>query len=132
MPPVVLAVAEVADGALTRFSTEVATLARQLADASGGTAVGLVVDTQPCRLRQESSRPICRGSSPSPRRMLETRVPAPHVPAEVRRLVDEGVTHVLLAASTDGRDVAGTLVGLLGWGYLANVESGSWEGDGRS
>ena len=47
MPATILAVAEVADGALTRLSTEVATLARGLADAAGGTAVGLVVDPAP-------------------------------------------------------------------------------------
>ena len=41
MPPVILAVAEVADGAPTKLSTEVATLARVLAEAAGGQAVGL-------------------------------------------------------------------------------------------
>ena len=47
MPATILAVAEVADGALTKLSTEVATLARTLADAAGGTAIGLVVDAAP-------------------------------------------------------------------------------------
>ena len=47
MPAAILAVAEVADGTLTKLSTEVATLARGLADAAGGTAIGLVVDAAP-------------------------------------------------------------------------------------
>ncbi len=47
MAPSILVVAEVADGTLTRLSTELATLARALAEASGGSAVGLVVDASP-------------------------------------------------------------------------------------
>src|SRR4029079_11021339 len=47
MAPVILAVAELADGALTKLSTEVATLARTLAESAGGSAVGLVVDAAP-------------------------------------------------------------------------------------
>ena len=60
---VILAVAEVADGALTKLSTEVATLARALAEAAGGTAVGPRRRCGAGRRRRGARRRTCRGSS---------------------------------------------------------------------
>ena len=57
-------------------------------------------------------------------------VVAPHVTAEVARLLDEGVTHVLLGVTQDGRDVAGTIVGLTGLGLLANADAVAWQDGG--
>ena len=129
MPPVILAVGEVADAQLTRLSTEVATLARVLADAAGGTSVGLVVDAAPDAAASELAGFVPRVvsvSSPA----TAGEVWAPRAVAEIRRLVDEGVTHVLVGATADGRDAAGSLVGLLGWGLLANATGAVWEGQG--
>jgi electron transfer flavoprotein alpha subunit len=129
MPATILAVAEVADGALTKLSTEVATLARTLAEAAGGTAVGLVVDAAPSDAAAALSVFLPRViavASPA----VANEVAAPHVAAEVARLLGEDVTHVVLCATTDGRDVAGTLVGLTGLGLLANADDAAWEGDG--
>jgi electron transfer flavoprotein alpha subunit len=129
MAPVILAVAEVADGDLTRLSTEVATLARNLADAAGGTAVGLIVDAAPGNAAAELATYLPRVVSvTSPAVLGQAWVP--HAVAEIRRLVDEGVTHVVLGATTDGRDAGGALVGLTGWGLLANAAGASWEGTG--
>ena len=127
MAPVILAIAEVADGALTRLSTEIATLARQLADQAGGSAVGLVVDSAPDAAAAELATYLPRVvavTAPS----VAAELWAPHAAAEVRRLAGEGVTHVLVGATTDGRDLAGTLVGLLGWGLLANASGVTWSG----
>jgi electron transfer flavoprotein alpha subunit len=128
MPPVIMAVAEIADGAPTKLSTEVATLARQLAAEAGGEAVALVVDAAP-------DVPAAALATYVPRVVAVTapavadEVWAPHAAAEVRRLVGEGVTHVLVGATADGRDLAGTLAGLLGWGFLANASGATWAGD---
>ncbi len=128
MPPTILAVAEVADGALTRLSAEAATLARTLAEAAGGTALGLVVDAAPDGAATALAAYL-------PRVMAVTsaatagEVPAPHVAAEVVRLLGEGVTHVVIGATTDGRDLAGTLVGLTGLGLLANADDAAWDAD---
>jgi electron transfer flavoprotein alpha subunit len=128
MPPVILAVAEVSDGALTKLATEIATLARQLAAQAGGDALGLVVDDAPDAPAAELATYLPRVVSvTSP--AVRNEVWAPHAAAEVRRLVDEGVSHVLVGATTDGRDLAGTLVGLLGWGFLANASGVTWTGD---
>ncbi len=129
MPARILAVAEVADGELTKLSTEVATLARTLAEAAGGTALGLVVDPAP-------DGPATALAAFLPRVLAVTceaasgEVPAPHVAAAVAGLLDEGVTHVVLGATTDGRDIAGTLIGLTGLGLLANADGASWDGSG--
>ena len=125
----ILAVGEVADGQLTRLSAEVATLARAIAEAAGGTALGLVVDAEPAAAADELAGylpAVVSVASPA----VAGEVWAPRAVAEIRRLVDDGVTHVLLGATTDGRDVAGALVGLLGWGLLANATGATWEDDG--
>ncbi len=129
MPATVLAVAEIADGTLTKLSTEVATLARVLAEAAGGTAIGLVMDSSPdaaaARLASYVPRVIAV-ADPS----LAGEVLAPHVAGEIVRLLSGGVTHVVLGATTNGRDIAGTLVGLTGLGLLANADEASWVGGG--
>ena len=124
MPPVIVAVAEAAEGTLTKLSTEVATLARSLAAASGGTAVGLVVDAAPDAAATELAGYLPRVVSVAGN---GDQTWAPQVAAEVQRLTGEGVTHVLVGATTDGRDVAGALVGLLGWGLLANASGVTWK-----
>jgi electron transfer flavoprotein alpha subunit len=129
MPAVILAVAEVADGAPTKLATEVATLARQLAEAAGGQAVGLVVDADPDGAATQLAAYLPRVvavANPA----LAGEVVAPHVAAEVVRLLGEGVSHVILGGTTDGRDIAGTLVGLTGLGLLANADGATWDGDG--
>jgi electron transfer flavoprotein alpha subunit len=129
MSVTILAVAEVADGTLTKLSTEVATLARALAEAAGGSAVGLVVDASPGAAADAMAAYLPRVIAvTNPAAAHE--VTAPHVAAEVARLLDEGVSHVVLAATTDGRDVAGTLVATTGLGLLANADDASWDGTG--
>jgi electron transfer flavoprotein alpha subunit len=129
MPPVILAIAEVADGGLTRLSTEVATLARTLAGEAGGHALGLVVDADPAVVAAAAAElagflpRVLAVTEPA----LSSAVPAPLVLAEVRRLVDEGVTHVLAGATADGRDVIGGLIAFTGWGYLANADAATWQ-----
>jgi electron transfer flavoprotein alpha subunit len=128
MAPTILAVAEVADGALTKLSTEVATLARTLAEQAGGTAFGLVVDAAPGGAAAELATFLPRVLAVT-NGAVAGEVPAPHVAAEVARLLGEGVTHVVIGATTDGRDIAGTLVGLTGLGLLANADAAAWSGD---
>jgi electron transfer flavoprotein alpha subunit len=129
MPATILAVAEIADGALTKLSTEVATLARGLADAAGGTAVGLVVDPAPDAAAGQLAAFVPRVISVT-NPTLAREVAAPHVAGEIARLLTEGVTHVILGATTDGRDIAGMLVGLTGLGMLANADEASWTDEG--
>ena len=129
MAPRIVAVGEVADGALTKLSAEVATLARTLAEASGGEAIGLIVDPQPDAAAAELAtylpRVVAVASAASG---AETW--APHATAELGRLIDEGATHALVGATTDGKDLAGMVVGRWTWGLLANAGGVTWDGDG--
>ncbi len=129
MPVTFLAVTEASDGSLTKLSTEVATLARMLAEAAGGDAVGLVLDTDPAAPAAELAAYLPRVVAVTST-AVAGEVPAPHVAAEVVRLLDEGVTHVILGGTTDGRDVAGTVIGLTGLGLLANADGATWTSDG--
>lgn len=127
MPPVILVVAEAADGALARVSTEVATLGRSLAADAGGSVVGLVVAPDPAAAAAQLAGYLPRVVAVSAPAMA-SEIPGPHVLAEVRRLIDEGVTHVMLSATADSHDVAGALLALTGWGYLANADAATWSG----
>jgi electron transfer flavoprotein alpha subunit len=129
MAPQIIAVGEVADGALTKLSAEVAALARTLAEASGGTAIGLLVDADPDAAAAELATYLPRVVAvTSAQAGSETW--APHAATEVARLIDEGATHLLVGATTDGKDLAGMVVGRWTWGLLANAGGIAWEGDG--
>ncbi len=128
MPATLLVVGEVADGRLARLSAEIASFAVGLAAAGGGAVVGLIVDAAPDLAAQEFAAYLPRVVSVASGAVADG-VWAPHAAAEARRLVDEGVTHVLASVTNDGRDVAGLLCGGLGWGILANASAASWDGD---
>ena len=129
MAPRIVAVGEVADGALTKLSAEVATLARTLAEGAGGTAVGLIVDADPGAAAGELATYLPRVVAVTSAR-AGTETWAPHAAAEVGRLIDEGATHLLVGATTDGKDLAGMVVGRWNWGVLANAGGIAWDGDG--
>lgn len=125
-----LVVGEVADGVVTRLSTEVATLARGLAAEAGVDVIGLVVAANPDAPAAELARylPVVHAVRVPE---LDGEVPAPGVAAAVLARIEAGeASHVLLAASADGRDVAGTIVGRTGWGLLANASGITWTEDG--
>jgi len=123
---VLLVIGEVmADGSLARISTEVATLARSLAEASGGEARGLVVAADPAAPAAELARYLPTVEAVAAPELRDHVAPQ-RVAAEGVRLA-EGADHVLLGASPDGRDVAGILSALLGRGLLANATAVSWD-----
>ena len=111
----ILVIGELApDGSLTKLSTEVATLARDLADAAGTNVRG-------CRRRRLARGCRCRGSLPSTCRVVVTvdgfapdRSLAPVAAALAGLAADADV--LLCSASPDGRDAAGTLSALTGLG----------------
>jgi electron transfer flavoprotein alpha subunit len=119
-----------ADGGLARITTEIATLARSLAEQGGGEAVGVVVAADPTRAATELARYLPRVVAvPEPR--VASQAWAGAAAEHIARLVDtDAPTFVFTSAGPDGRDLAGTLAGLLGWGVLANAMAISWS-DGR-
>ncbi len=122
-----LVVGEVApDGSLTRLSAEVATLAAMLADAAGTTVSG-VIPVAGARAAAEELAPYVSDV------VVETGLAADATASEraaVLAVALDGVGHVLLPASPDGRDLAGVLSALTGWGVLANAVGARWADDG--
>jgi electron transfer flavoprotein alpha subunit len=119
-----------ADGSLARISTEVATLARSLAEAAGTDAAGVVVAADPAAAAEELARYLPRVvgvSEPASRDHAWSQVAAQRA-AEVVR-ADPDAT-VLVGAGPDGRDVAGTLLVLLDRGALVNATAVTWT-DGK-
>ncbi len=122
-------IAEVsADGSLAKSSTEVATLARTLADAAGTSAAGIVVAADPAAAAKELAGYVAR--------VIAVAVPdaAGNAWAQVAAqqaaaiLAAETPAAVLTGAGPDGRDVAGTLAALLERPILVNATAVAWDG----
>ncbi|MGZ4110718.1 MAG: electron transfer flavoprotein subunit alpha/FixB family protein [Actinomycetota bacterium] len=122
-----LVVGEVApDGTLTKLSTEVATLARSLAEAAGIEVSGVVHGADADAAAGELARFVPEVQID---RRLEGVASATTIAAALSTMVDVGDV-VLLGASPNGRDVAGTLCGLVGMAVLANAVGARWTDDG--
>ncbi len=123
----ILVVAELApDGSLTKLSTEVATLARVLAEASGMAATGVIpaagADAPAAELARFLPAVVVDAGA-------ATDATASTRAAVVAATLD-GISHVIVPASPDGRDLAGALSALTGWGVLANATGASWADGG--
>ena len=122
-------VAEVAaDGSLAKSSTEVATLARTLAGAAGATAAGIVVAADPKGAAEELAGYVSRVvavAEPNADGNAWAQVAAQRA-ASI--LASESPAAVLTGAGADGRDVAGTIAGLLDVPVLVNATAVAWDG----
>ena len=128
----ILVVGELApDGSLTKLSTEVATLGRSLAEASGTTVHGVVFATggasAAATAAMDELLPFVDTASIDDRATDGDTV-AP-VAAAVSTVVAD-VDVVLLPATPNGRDIAGALSALTGLGVLANATGARWSADG--
>jgi electron transfer flavoprotein alpha subunit len=122
----VWAVGEVADGAMTRLSAEVATVARRLAEASGTEAVGLVAASDPSGPATELAAYLPRVlaiAAPQADERPAAAVTAARLAALART---EAPGWIVVGATPDGRDVAGVLGVLLDLGVLANAVDVAW------
>ena len=123
----ILVVGEIApDGSLTKLSTEVATLARLLHEAGGGAPVGIIHGRNVEAAADEFGLFVATVHVDDT--VAADSTVAPIAVALAARLDDYDL--VLLPASPDGRDLAGALSALSGWGVLANATGVSWSDDG--
>jgi electron transfer flavoprotein alpha subunit len=121
-----------ADGSLAKSSSEVATLARTLAEAAGGDAAGVVVGADPKAAAEELAGYVGRVlavAEPAAEGNAWAQVAAQRTAAI---LASESPAAVLTGAGPDGRDVAGTLAALLDRPVLVNATAVTWEGSGPS
>jgi electron transfer flavoprotein alpha subunit len=119
-----------ADGTLARISTEVATLARTLAEASGQAVAGVVVAADPTAAATELATYLPRVLAVSEPAAADR--PWSMVAAErIAGLLEPDTKEFMfVGAGPDGRDVAGALSATLGWGVLANALGATWADGG--
>jgi hypothetical protein len=121
-----------ADGSLAKSSSEVATLARTLAEPAGGDAAGIVVAADPGAAAKELAGYVSRVvavAEPNAEGHAWAQVAAQRAAAI---LASESPAAVLTGAGPDGRDVAGTLAALLDRAVLVNATAVAWGGDGAA
>ena len=123
------AVGELVDGAPTKLTLELATLAQQLAQSAGAearavlvgpgaaAAAGVVADYGPAVIAVDTDA------------SLADRPVSSVVAARVAALIAErNPSIVLVGASNDGKDVAGNLLGMTDLPMLANAAGVEWQG----
>jgi electron transfer flavoprotein alpha subunit len=115
------------DGGLAKISTEVATLARRLGEAGGRDVVGVVIGADPAAAAAELARFV-------PRVLAVTEpATADHaagtiVGQRLAALIDrDGPAFLLTGAGPEGRDLAGVVSALTGWGVLVNAVGVTWD-----
>jgi electron transfer flavoprotein alpha subunit len=115
------------DGSLAKISTEVATLARALAEASGRDVAGVVVAADPAAPAEELARYLPR--------VIAVTDPSTHdhptatIVGERLAAMIEGdqPAYLFTGAGPEGRDVAGVVSALAGWGLLVNATGVAWD-----
>ncbi len=115
-----------AEGGLARISTEVATLGRSLAEAAGADLVGVVVAADPAAAAAELAKYVPRVlavTEPATADHAAGTIVAERFAALVSR---EQPRLILTGAGPEGRDLAGVLSALLGWGVLGNATGATW------
>jgi electron transfer flavoprotein alpha subunit len=127
MAGAIWAVGEVAEGAITRLSTEVATVARRLAEAAGREPVAVVVAASPAGPADQLAAFIPRVvtlAAPLADERPAAALAAARIAALARR---DAPAWIVVGATPDGRDLAGALAVLLDMGVLANAVDVRWD-----
>ena len=115
------------DGSLARISAETATLARQLGEASGRDVVGVVVGSGPAAAATELAEFVPRVLSITEPQTAD-HAAGTIVGQRLATLIErEQPSFLFTGAGPEGRDVAGVVAALTGWGVLVNAIDVRWE-----
>ncbi len=113
-------------GSLARISGEVATLARGIAAAAGRDVVGVVVAPDPGRAADELATYLPRVLAVAEPMAAEHAAAGPIAERVAELTGRDQPEYLFLGAGPEGRDTAGILQALLGWGVLANATAVHW------
>jgi electron transfer flavoprotein alpha subunit len=116
-----------AEGGLANISAEVATLARTLGEAAGAAVVGIVVAADPTAAATELARYLPRVlavTEPAIADHAAGTIVGQRLAALIER---EQPAWLLTGAGPEGRDVAGVVSALSGWGVLVNAVGVAWD-----
>jgi electron transfer flavoprotein alpha subunit len=118
------------DGSLAKLSTEVATLARSLGDASGEPVTGVVIGADPSAAAATLADYVPRVLAVTEPETAE-HAAGTIVAQRLAALVAEHQPRIVMTgAGPEGRDLAGALSALTGWGVLANATAVRWDDGG--
>jgi electron transfer flavoprotein alpha subunit len=115
------------DGSLAKISTEVATLARTLGDSAGRDVVGVVIGSDPGGAASELARflpQVLTVTEPATADHAAGTIVGERLAALIER---EQPGYLVTGAGPEGRDVAGVVSALTGWGVLVNAIGVTWE-----
>jgi electron transfer flavoprotein alpha subunit len=115
------------DGSLAKISTEIATVARTLAEAAGTEVVGVVIAADPMAAATELATFVPRVlavTEPATADHAAGTIVGQRLAAMIER---EQPSFVLTGAGPEGRDVAGVVSALSGWGVLVNAVGVAWD-----
>jgi electron transfer flavoprotein alpha subunit len=124
----VWAVGEISEGAPTKLSLELATLARQLAEKSGGEAKTVLIGTNASGAAATAAD--YSGGVLTVDADASGSVAAVVAPRLAALITERKPDVVLCGASSDGRDIAGLLVGLIEMPLLVNGSGVEWSDRG--
>ncbi len=124
------AVGELADGRPTRVTLELATLARTLAEQTGRDAATVLIGAGATDAAAQVAAYGPDVLAVEAAQVMEQPVASVVAPRLAAMVADREPDYLLVAASTDGKDLAGLLLGLLELPILANGSSVAWDGDG--
>jgi electron transfer flavoprotein alpha subunit len=115
------------DGSLAKISTEVASLARTLGNAGGRDVVGVVVASDPAGAAAELAKFVPRVlavTEPATADHAAATIVGQRLAALIER---EKPGYLLVGAGPEGRDLAGVVSALAGWGVLVNAVAVTWD-----
>jgi electron transfer flavoprotein alpha subunit len=115
------------DGSLARISTEVATLARSLGESAGRDVVGVVVGSDPTAAANELAAFVPRVltvTEPATADHAAGTIVGERLAALIGR---DKPAYLITGAGPEGRDLAGVVSALTGWGVLVNAVGVRWE-----
>jgi electron transfer flavoprotein alpha subunit len=121
------AIGELVDGGPTKLTLELATLARQLAEASGGNAAAVLVGEGASTAASDVAEYVAMVLAVDTEEVFNDRPVAEVIAPRIAALIAQHKPDfVLLGASNDGKDVAGMLVGLTDMPILYNGAAADW------
>ncbi|HUQ79438.1 MAG TPA: electron transfer flavoprotein subunit alpha/FixB family protein [Patescibacteria group bacterium] len=118
------------DGTLAKISTEVATLARSLGAAAGTEVVGVVIGSDPTAAANELAAflpSVLAVSEPATADHAAGTIVGQRLAALIER---EHPAYLMTGAGPEGRDLAGVVSALSGWGVLVNAVGVEWADGG--
>ena len=118
------------DGSLAKLSTEVATLARALAEASGEPVTGVVIGADPAGAAATLADYVPRVLAVAEPETAEHAAGTIVAQRLAALIAEHQPRMVMTGAGPEGRDLAGALSALTGWGVLANATAVRWDDGG--